>query len=186
MLRRTFTGMALALGALPLRTSAQTAMPSRTLAEEITRELLLIPEYTLFDWIAADMLPEGGVVMRGQATRKAKTAVLARLQPMLGGILLRDEIALLPSGYDDERLRFRLFSALLGANPTLQRYARQAAPPIHILVKQGHVTLKGTVRLSSESLLAEMRARGVRGVRSVKNELRVIPPQKPNTLAANH
>jgi len=56
------------------------------------------------------------------------------------------------------------------------RYATRAAPPIHIFVKQGQVTLKGEVAQLAESMLAAMKARSVRGVRGVKNELRVAPP----------
>jgi osmotically-inducible protein OsmY len=151
------------------------------MAEEIKRELPLIPEYTLFDWIEAEMQPDGGVTLRGQATGRAKNAVLADVQQLTGAQNLRDEIEILPNGYDDVRLRFRLFSTLFSSDSALLRYATRAAPPIHILVKQGQVTLKGEVAQLAESMLAAMKARSVRGVRSVKNELRVAPPHIDTT-----
>jgi hyperosmotically inducible protein len=153
-------------------------LPARTLADEIERELLLIPEYTVFDWIKAEVQPAGSVCLRGQATGKAKTAVLAHLRQMPDAPNIADEIEILPNGYDDVRLRLRVFSALFGANSALLHYATQAAPPIHIIVQRGRVTLKGQVAQLAESMLATMRARGVKNVRSVKNELRVVPNKK--------
>jgi hyperosmotically inducible protein len=45
--------------------------------------------------------------------------------------------------------------------------------PIHIIVKNGNITLKGMVSSQSDSDLATMRARKVSGVFDVKNELAV-------------
>ena len=58
-------------------------------------------------------------------------------------------------------------------HPTFTRYAMQAIPPIHIIVKNGDVTLVGVVALQSEKDLAGIRANGVAGVFSVTNDLRV-------------
>jgi hyperosmotically inducible periplasmic protein len=46
-----------------------------------------------------------------------------------------------------------------------------AVPPIHIIVKNGNVTLKGVVNSQSDSNIANIKANGVSGVFSVKNEL---------------
>jgi hyperosmotically inducible periplasmic protein len=46
-------------------------------------------------------------------------------------------------------------------------------PSIHIIVKNGHVTLKGVVDSQADSDLANIRVKGVPGVFSVKNELTV-------------
>jgi hyperosmotically inducible protein len=183
MLRRTFAGLVAALVAAPAGLQAQTPLLQRTLAEEIKRELLLIPEYTLFDWIKAELQPGYGVTLRGQATSKTKTAVLAHIQQLPGADNLLDEIEILPNGYDDVRLRFRLFSALFGADSALLRYATRATPPIHIVVNNGHIILKGEVELMAESRMAAMKARGVRGVRSVKNELRIAPAHSARPAA---
>jgi osmotically-inducible protein OsmY len=48
-----------------------------------------------------------------------------------------------------------------------------ALPSIHIIVDNGHVTLKGVVDNEGDKNLAYMRANGVPGVFSVTNELRV-------------
>jgi osmotically-inducible protein OsmY len=55
----------------------------------------------------------------------------------------------------------------------LFRYATQSVPPIHIIVKNGHATLKGIVANQADSDLANLSANQVSGVFSVKNELQV-------------
>ena len=173
MLRRTFTGLAAGLIAAPDIGRAEPPSRRRPLAEECRRELLLIPEYTLFDWIEVDPLIAGGIVVRGAATSSTKAAVMARFRRLAGTQTLRDECDVLPNSYLDERTRYRIYSALFGANSPLLKYATRAVPPIHILVSEQSVTLKGEVTQMAESMLALMRARNVTTVRSVRNELRV-------------
>jgi hyperosmotically inducible protein len=55
----------------------------------------------------------------------------------------------------------------------LDRYGLQAAPPIHIIVKNGDVTLEGTVARKSEKDVATIVANSVPGVFSVTNNLQV-------------
>jgi hyperosmotically inducible protein len=49
----------------------------------------------------------------------------------------------------------------------------QAVPPIHIIVKNGNVTLTGVVASENDLNIAYIRANSVHGVLAVKNELRV-------------
>lgn len=58
-------------------------------------------------------------------------------------------------------------------NSPLFRYATVAVPSIHIIVKNGNVTLKGVVASQADSNLANIKAKGVSGVFNVKNELSV-------------
>jgi osmotically-inducible protein OsmY len=46
-------------------------------------------------------------------------------------------------------------------------------PAIHIIVKNGNVTLTGVVANTMDKEMAYMRANGVHGAFSVKNELRI-------------
>ena len=55
----------------------------------------------------------------------------------------------------------------------LYRYAMGANPSLHIIVDNGHVTLKGVVDNQGDKNLANIRANGVPGVFSVTNELTV-------------
>jgi hyperosmotically inducible protein len=53
----------------------------------------------------------------------------------------------------------------------MQRYAMGAVPPIHIIVKNGNVRLEGVVANQGDKNIANIRANGVPGVFSVKNDL---------------
>ena len=63
--------------------------------------------------------------------------------------------------------------------PALSRYAIQAVPPIHIIVKNGHVTLEGVVNNELEKNVAAMRASSAGlSFGPVQNNLRVENPKK--------
>ena len=53
----------------------------------------------------------------------------------------------------------------------MQKYAIQAVPPIHIIVKNGNVTLVGVVLNNIDKTLALTRAKSVSGVFSVMDQL---------------
>ena len=55
----------------------------------------------------------------------------------------------------------------------MDRYAIQAVPPVHIIVKNGNVALEGVVATEADKNIAGIRANGVSGVFSVANNLRV-------------
>jgi hyperosmotically inducible protein len=60
----------------------------------------------------------------------------------------------------------------------LFNYGIQSTPPIHIIVKNGHVNLEGMVRTQTDKDDAFIRANGVPGVFSVQNNLQVEQPKK--------
>ena len=64
------------------------------------------------------------------------------------------------------------YRAIYG-HETLSTYAIRAVPPIHVIVKNGNVTLVGAVGNEMDKNLASMQARGVPGVFSVTNNLQV-------------
>lgn len=78
----------------------------------------------------------------------------------------------LPLSPNDDRIRRAVYRAIFGA-AGLDRYALQAVPPIHIIVKNGHVTLQGVVASEADRNLAGLKANGVSGVFSVTNRLQV-------------
>jgi len=55
----------------------------------------------------------------------------------------------------------------------LSRYGMSALPSIHIIVKNGNVTLEGVVDSESDKNLANLRASAVPNVFSVTNNLTV-------------
>ena len=84
-----------------------------------------------------------------------------------------NQIETLPLSPNDDRLRVALYRQIYGWNSPLFRYAHQAVPSIHLIVSRGHATLKGVVANRGDANLANIRARSVPGLFSVKSELRV-------------
>ena len=83
-----------------------------------------------------------------------------------------DNIEVAPLSPNDDRIRLEMARAIYGF-PSLQRYAIDPAKPIRITVVSGNVTLTGVVDRESDKDAANMRARGVSGVFSVRNNLQV-------------
>jgi hypothetical protein len=111
-----------------------------------------------------------------------------------------NQIEVLPNSPNDDRIRAAVYAAIY-RYPALQKYtsnrggprggpsvARAAGgvtndPPlgyhaIHIIVKNGNVTLTGVVDSDTDLAIAEMRANGVPGVFSVDNDLQVASKAK--------
>jgi hyperosmotically inducible periplasmic protein len=83
----------------------------------------------------------------------------------------------LPLSPSDDRLRLALYRTLYNWDSPLFRYATQSVPPIHLIVANGHATLKGIVDSKADAEMAYIRARGVPGLFDVKNEIQVASEQ---------
>jgi hyperosmotically inducible protein len=83
-----------------------------------------------------------------------------------------NQLEVLPLSPNDDRIRLRVYRAIYRTS-SLERYAIQAVPPIHIIVKHGNVTLEGVVASQMDKNLANIKARGVPGTFKVTNNLRV-------------
>jgi hyperosmotically inducible protein len=79
----------------------------------------------------------------------------------------------LPLSPNDDRIRVAIYRELFNYDSPLFRYSLGAVPPIRIIVRNGRVTLKGSVATEADSNLAYIRARGVPGTFEIKNELQV-------------
>ena len=83
-----------------------------------------------------------------------------------------DQIEVLPLSNFDNQIRYQAYRAIYGYGP-LNRYALGVHPPIHIVVKNGNITLAGVVANSMDRDMAYIRANGVHGAFSVTNDLRI-------------
>ena len=83
-----------------------------------------------------------------------------------------NRIEILPASFNDDRIRGQVARAVF-SDPRLSSYAIQPLPPIRIIVRNGHVDLVGVVRTQADKNSAFIRANGVPGVFSVKNNLQV-------------
>jgi hyperosmotically inducible protein len=144
------------------------------LKEEVRHQLVTLPYYTVFDWLEAQVKPDGAVTLMGEVTRPTvKDDAEHRVKKLESVSRVIDNIEVLPLSPMDDDLRIALYRAIYRFDSPLFRYGTQSVPPIHIIVNNGHVTLKGIVANEGDSTLAYMAARGVPGTFEVKNELQI-------------
>ena len=147
---------------------------SARVVREVRHELVTLPYYGVFDWLEYVVQPDNTVVLRGQVVRPStKSDAENRVKDIEGVSRVVNEIEVLPLSSNDDRLRRALYRAIYGTNSPLFRYATQAVPPIHIVVRNGRAVLKGIVANKGDANLAYIRARGVPGLFEVKNELKI-------------
>jgi hyperosmotically inducible periplasmic protein len=144
------------------------------LKEEVRHQLVTLPYYTVFDWLEAQVKPDGTVTLMGEVTRPTvKDDAEHRVKKLEAVSRAINNIEVLPLSPMDDELRVALYRAIYRFDSPLFRYGTRSVPPIHIIVKNGHVTLKGIVLNEGDSQLAYMAARGVPGTFEVKNELQI-------------
>ena len=81
-----------------------------------------------------------------------------------------DRVKILPTSFNDDELRARVFRALYG-DTVLSRYGTDPQMPIRIVVNNGQVSLYGTVQSEMDKNIAGIRANQVFGAFSVQNHL---------------
>ena len=162
----------LAAGTTGLAFAQESDRARERLEREIRHELVMLPYYGVFDNLAFQV--EGTkVTLLGEVTRPALKSdaegVVKRIEGVAG---VNNQIEALPLSPNDNRIRPAVYRAIY-RQTNLSRYALQAIPPIHIIVKNGNVRLVGVVANEGDKRLAGIRANGVSGAFSVTNDLRV-------------
>jgi hyperosmotically inducible protein len=144
------------------------------LKEEVRHQLVTLPYYSVFDWLEAAVKPDGTVILAGEVTRPTlKNDAENRIKRLESALGVIDYVEVLPLSQMDDDLRIALYRAIFRYDSPLFRYATQSVPPIHIIVKNGNITLDGVVGNEMDRNLAGMKAKGVRGAFGVTNNLRV-------------
>ena len=147
------------------------------LAKEVRHQLLLLPYYSVFDNLAFKV-EEDKVTLSGQVVRPTlKSDAEAAVKSIEGVATVVNNIEVLPVSPMDDQLRRAVHRAIY-RDSVLFRYGESAVPSIHIIVKNGNVTLVGVVDNESDKNLANLRANGVPNVYSVKNDLAVAGNSK--------
>ena len=157
----------MALPALPKSVSNHGDIPN-----QVRHELVMLPYYSIFDNISYRV--DGDVVtLYGEVVWPTLKSDAGNVVKRIEGVRrVENQIEVLPLSPMDNQIRRATARAIYGY-PTLQRYGLGALPPIHIIVKNGNVTLEGVVANETDKNVAGIRANGVFGVFSVKNDLRV-------------
>ena len=161
----------LALGLVPASAQVSEKAMNR-LQKEVRHELVMLPYYGVFDNLAF-RVDGSTVTLMGQVTRPTLKSDAERVVKDIEGVqTVNNQIQVLPTSPNDDRIRLAVYRAIYG-QATLNRYALQAVPSIHIIVNNGNVTLEGVVANEGDRNIANISANGVSGVFGVTNNLRL-------------
>jgi hypothetical protein len=167
---------------------------AKDVRQEIRHELLQLPYYSVFDFIAFKY-DKGTAVLMGYAyAPNLKHDAEHAVKRVAGVDTVDNRIEQLPSSQQDDDIRWKVYYAIY-TDPFLSKYAPGGALlwghrhrfggfdglwegmepagdyPIHIIVRGGRVTLLGVVDDQGDKTIAEMKARQVPGSFEVKNDL---------------
>jgi hyperosmotically inducible protein len=149
------------------------------ITKEVRHELVMLPYYSVFDDLAykvdGDTVTLFGAVTRPTLKSDAENAVNENAVKKIEGVeRVINNIEVLPVSSNDNQIRRAVYRAIY-AQPGLDMYSLRAVPTIHIIVKNGNVTLTGAVANEGDKERANIAANGVPGVFSVKNDIQVGP-----------
>ncbi len=141
------------------------------MAQEIRHQLVMLPYYTIFDDLAF-RINGGTVTLLGSVTRPTLKSDAENVTKRVEGVTqVNNQIEVLPLSSMDNRVRLAVYRAIYGDPQIGDRYGHRALPSIHIIVKNGNVTLEGAVANQGDKNLINIRANGVPGVFKVTNNL---------------
>ena len=169
------------------------------LANEVRKRIVTLSNYGVFDNVTFG-IQGSTVVLRGQASRpslkKSAERVVRNLEQVEEVV---NEIEASPTSGMDENIRVAVYARVYG-HPALSIYnPNRGVPmygvrrriqlgisndppsgphPIHIIVKNGRVTLEGVVNRESDKNIAGIQANSVSGVFSVSNNIMALRPDK--------
>ena len=154
--------------------NAGTASHSKplTLSDQVHHELATLPWYGVFDYLEYQVNGTE-VILSGQVTSehaitKDDAGHFVKAIPGVTKVVNNIEV-LSPSQFDDQIRRAEFRTVFSQAD--LGRYTMGAIPQVHILVKNGHVSLQGVVMNQMDKNIAGIVANSVSGVFSVENNL---------------
>jgi hyperosmotically inducible protein len=171
-MKATVLTLGLAMAAPLMFADHKDAKGYERFVREIRHELVMLPYYGVFDNLAYKV--DGyNVTLMGQVTRPTLKTDAERVVKDIEGVeKVTNNIEVLPLSPNDDRIRRAAYQTIYG-HTALNRYAFGAVPPIHIIVKNGNITLEGVVANEGDKNIAGLQANGVPGAFGVTNNLRV-------------
>jgi osmotically-inducible protein OsmY len=173
MLRKTLVSTcAVAVLAFSMVTTAFAQTSDAALANEVSKRIRNYVFYSVFDDVEGTV-HDGVVSLTGKVRLPFVASEIAKLVARVPGVREVDNrIESLPVSTFDDELRIQIATRIY-RDPLFWNYAIQPVPPIHIIVENGHVTLKGVVDSEVERRVAETIARSAFGVFEVNNHLQL-------------
>ncbi len=169
---RSFLAMGALLAAPVFVYASGPNVPPGSLEQKVRHEINMLPYYGVFDNLSF-RVDGDKVTLIGQVRQPVlKIDAESAVKHIEGVRQVDDQIEVLPLSHFDDQIRVQTSRAIYGFG-ALSRYAQGTHPSIHIVVKNGNVTLEGVVANTMDKEMAYLRANGVHGVFSVTNDLRV-------------
>jgi hyperosmotically inducible protein len=141
------------------------------IAKQVRHELIMLPYYSIFDDLAF-RVNGSTVTLLGAVTRPTLKSDAENVVKRIEGVTqVNNQIEVLPLSPQDDRIRLAMYRAIYGDPQIGDRYGHRALPSIHIIVKNGNVTLEGVVANEGDKNLINIRANSVPGVFKVTNNL---------------
>jgi hyperosmotically inducible protein len=163
-------GLAAVLLAAPAFVQATASSVPPTLDQRVHHALVMLPYYSVFDNLEFQV-SDGSVTLLGQVVEPwTRSDAVNAVKHIPGVESVTDKIEVLPPFPMDWQIR-RAEARAIYRYGVLSRYAMGPVPSIHIIVKNGHVTLDGVVASEMDRNIAGIRANGVPNVFSVTNNL---------------
>ncbi len=164
-------------------------------AAQIHKAIAGLSDYGVFDWITFDIQGDA-VILDGYASRPVLKGEAESVVSKVSGVeSVMNNITVLPLSNFDDELRTRIYFEIYDYTPLSRYNPNRGTPlansparmqsgltndpppgrhPIHIIVQNGRVTLKGVVDTEGDRILAGMQARTTPGVFSLENDLAVL------------
>jgi hyperosmotically inducible protein len=181
MIKKLFIHSSIFLGVLLAAETPPSAADA--IAKEVRHELVMLPYYGVFDNLVY-RVDGTRVMLFGQVTQPSlKSDAENAVKGIAGVVSVDNQIEVLPVSPNDDRIRMEAYRAIYSRG-SLQRYRLNAVLPIHIIVRDGNITLEGMVASASDKHLAGIAANAVSGAFSLKNNLEAeraqhdLPPEK--------
>jgi hyperosmotically inducible protein len=140
-------------------------------AEKVRHDLVMLSRLSVFDNLTYRLVGDT-VYLGGQVAQPVLKSDAENALKGIEGIKVVNQIEVLPLSPIDDGIRMATLRAVY-SDPVLSRYAVGNNKVIHIIVKNGNVTLEGRVASDMERNVAGLRANGVPNVFSVTNNLQV-------------
>jgi len=150
----------------------QSTEGDESLARRIEVDVSGSPFFTMFDDVSVQVT-DGVATLTGFVTTANKSKAFTKLASSVRGVQqVANRIETLPNSTMDDALRAEI-AVKIYRSPAFSDHGKQRVGPVHIIVRDGQVTLTGVVDSEAERQRAEMIARQAYGTWSVDNQLRL-------------
>lgn len=156
------------------RAATVTTPDISTIPSQVRHQLNMLPWYGVFDYLGYQVNGTE-VTLTGQVTSEhavTKDDFETFVKSIPGVTKVINKIEVLPPSPFDSQIRRAEYHRIFSTSD-LGGYSTGVIPPLHIIVKNGHVTLEGQVMDQMDKNLAGIAANSVPGVFSVQNNLQV-------------